>query len=308
MRTIMVLLVTVLAVAGCGRGGPDPAPTASPSAGTHAYSLRVGDLDRRYQVHVPAAAVGRTGVPAVIVLHGGGGSGSQVAEQTGFSALSDREGFLAVYPDGSGRTKLLTWNAGTCCSYARDQGIDDVGFVRALIDTLADRFGVGRVYVTGFSNGAMLTYRVGCELADRITAIAPVSGAMNVPSCDPARPLPVYTLHGDADPVVPYAGGTSASRIASEERAGAHRSVAYAVDFWTRADRCTVDPARSVDGAITSVRYTACAPGAEVRLDTVAGGGHAWPGGKSVRRGADAPTTELDATAAIWDFFRTRSG
>ncbi|SHN20462.1 extracellular catalytic domain type 1 short-chain-length polyhydroxyalkanoate depolymerase [Cryptosporangium aurantiacum] len=296
MRSIAVVLLLVLTLAGCGRD--------EPTDDARGYTVRVGDVERTYQVHVPAAVEGRTGVPAVIVLHGGGGNGSQVAEQTGFSALADREGFLAVYPDGSGRTSLKTWNAGTCCSYARDHDVDDVGFVRTLIDALTERFGAGRVYVTGFSNGAMLSYRLGCELADRITAIAPVSGALNVPSCEPARPLPVYTIHGDADDVVPYTGGTSKSRIASEERAGSHRSVTDAVEFWTRTDRCAGEPVRTTRGAITTVRYTGCAAGTEVRLDTVAGGGHAWPGGDAVRRGADRPTTELDATAEIWDFFR----
>src|SRR5690242_14632450 len=118
MRAIGILLVTLLVVTGCGR--EERAPD------TDVHTVRVGDLDRRYQVHVPSTAAGKTGVPAVIVLHGGGGNGSQVAEQTGFSALADRAGFLAVYPDGSGRTKLLTWNAGTCCAYARDEGIDDI--------------------------------------------------------------------------------------------------------------------------------------------------------------------------------------
>lgn len=285
----MVLLVA----AGCA----DPEPEG--------YTLRVGDVERHYQVH---GATGERGRSAVIVLHGGGGSGSQVAEQTGFSALADREGFLAVYPDGSGRTNLLTWNAGTCCAYARDRGIDDVGFIDALITTLRDRFGVDRVFVTGFSNGAMLTYRLGCELADELTAIAPVSGAVDVPSCTPSRPLPVYTIHGDADRVVPYAGGASTKRVANEERAGSHRSVASSVQLWANADGCTGSPVRTVAAAVTTDRYPACAAGSEVRLDTIAGGEHAWPGGQAGRRGADRPSGALDATTAIWTFFATHGG
>ncbi|MFI5953703.1 alpha/beta hydrolase family esterase [Cryptosporangium sp. NPDC051539] len=304
MRTVAVLLVLLLGASACDRAVATPAGPASPAvAGTETRTLRVGNLDRSYRVHAPASSAGKTGVPVVIVLHGGGGNGAQVEKQTGFSDLADRKGFIAVYPNGSGRTKLLTWNAGACCAYARDQGIDDVGFLRALID----RFDGSPVYVTGFSNGAMLAYVAGCELADRIVAIAPVSGAMDMPSCTPARPLSVYAIHGSADPIVPYAGGTSSSKIANPARAGSHRSVAYAVKFWTSADRCGAASSTS-RGAITTVRYAGCADGTEVRLDTVAGGKHAWPGGQANRPGADAPTTELDATESIWSFFATHDG
>ena len=271
------------------------------------YTLRVDGVERRYRVQVPAAAVGRTSVPVVIVLHGGGGSGRQVADQTGFSELADRAGFLAVYPDGSGRlgTALLTWNAGTCCGYARDHDVDDVGFIRALTDVLVSRFGADRrrIYVTGFSNGAMLAYRLGCELADRIAAIAPVSGALDVPSCQPTRPLPVYVVHGDADPIVPYRGGASSNPIASPERAGTHPSVADTIRFWATHDGCPAAPTRTVKATVTSALYQPCSGGTEVRLDTVAGGGHAWPGGKAARAKADQPNADLDATNAIWTFF-----
>ncbi|GAA0275545.1 alpha/beta hydrolase family esterase [Cryptosporangium japonicum] len=275
-----LLLVVLVMLAGCSRADSD----------VHTLG------DRTYRVH-------GTGDTVVIVLHGGGGNGAQVAEQTGFDALADREGFRAVYPDGSGRSNLLTWNAGTCCAYARDQGVDDVGFIRALIDELdADR-----VFVTGFSNGAMLTYRLGCELADRITAIAPVSGALDVPSCTPSRPLPVYVIHGDADEVVPYAGGVSTRRPANEERAGSHPPVSFAVKTWVGVDRCSGTPTRTVSGVVTSERYDSCAPGVQVWLDTIAGGEHAWPGGAAGRRGADQPA-DFDASAAIWGFFATHGG
>ncbi|TQS45364.1 alpha/beta hydrolase family esterase [Cryptosporangium phraense] len=297
MRVVAVVLVLLLGAAGCDRAAARPAAPASTSVET----VRVGDVERTYRLHVPTAAVGRTGAPVVIVLHGGGGNGAQVEKQTGFSDLADREGFLAVYPDGSGRTRLLTWNAGTCCGYARDRDVDDVGFLRVLIAQFPGR----RVYVTGFSNGAMLAYRAGCELADQVGAIAPVSGAMDLPSCRPARPLPVYAIHGDADPIVPYDGGTSSSRIANPAVAGSHRSVAYAMTSWSRFDGCS-GSSTSFRGAITTVRYTGCA--ADVRFDTVVGGEHAWPGGRSSRPGADPPTTELDATEAIWSFFATHGG
>lgn len=96
--------------------------------------------------------------------------------------LADRESFIAVYPNGNGRfgKRLLTWNAGTCCAYLVINNVDDVGFVRALVATLAEKVPIDRrrVYATGLSNGAMMSHRLAAEAADLIAAVAPVAGGM----------------------------------------------------------------------------------------------------------------------------------
>src|SRR5215831_5938057 len=113
--------------------------------------------------------------------------------------LADREGFLAVYPYGTGvmKAKLLTWNAGPCCGYAQKNKIDDVAFVAALLDDLAARvdYDRARVYATGHSNGAMMAYRLAQDLSDRIAAIAPVGGALVTDTIRAKRAMPILHIH-----------------------------------------------------------------------------------------------------------------
>jgi polyhydroxybutyrate depolymerase len=296
----LLVVVLVLGVTACGRqprrGDPEPAP----SGGAGTYTLTVDGRERHYRVHTPAGGAG--GRPVVVFLHGGGGTGELFARVSGMNAVADEGGFVVVYPDGSGRLgdKLLTWNAGDCCAYAKDRDIDDVAFVAALIDDVTRRLRTGEVFVTGFSNGAMMTYRLGCELADRISAIAVVSGAMNLDTCRPARKLPVLVMHGTADSAVPYDGGPSGAEYPT---AGTwtNRSVRYAVDFWTKHNACGPTPTETRDAEVTRQTY-ACQE--EVTVYTIDGGGHGWPGGRKARPGAVEPTPPRpDASRVVWEFF-----
>lgn len=323
VTAVVTLGALLLAVAACGplrggaeSGGPGASgpgasgpggPGGGPAAGTHEYALTVDGRRRTYRMHVPAPVAGRAGLPVVIFLHGGGGNAELFEQVSHMNTVADGAGFVVVYPNGSGRAvdKLLTWNAGDCCGYAREQGVDDVAFVSSLLDTLTARFRTDptRVYVTGFSNGAMMTYRLGCELSGRITAIAPVSGAMQTPTCQPSRPLPVLILHGTADPKVPYEGGPSTD-VFPGAGTWVNRSVSYAVDFWTGHNGCPATPVRSRDGAVLRTGYSPCAEGTEVTLYTIEGGEHGWPGGVKARARTDeSAPAKPDASAVIWDFF-----
>lgn len=301
-RAVAAGMALVALLAACERGRADPVPTPSSGegAGTHELTVTVDGRDRHYRAYTPAG--GTAGRPVVILLHGGGGNGELFQRVTHLDRVADSGGFVAVYPDGSGRLgdKLLTWNAGTCCAYARERNVDDVGFVRAIVDDVTARFGTGDVFVTGFSNGAMMAYRLGCELADRIAGIAVVSGAMNVDTCTPARRLPVLVIHGTADTAVPYDGGPSGSEFPT---AGTwtNRSVRYAVDFWTKHNGCAPAPEETRDGGITTQTYSCAEP---VTVYTIDGGGHGWPGGEKARPNAveEAPPRP-DASAVLWEFF-----
>lgn len=298
-RAVAAGLALVAVLTACGRGRADPDP--APSSGTHELTVTVDGRDRHYRAYTPAG--GTTGRPVVVFLHGGGGTGELFERVSHMDTVADEGGFVVVYPDGSGRLgdRLLTWNAGDCCAYAKERNVDDVGFVRALIDDVTARFGTGPVFVTGFSNGAMMTYRLGCELADRIAGIAVVSGAMNLDTCTPSRRLPVLIIHGTADTAVPYDGGPSSSEFPT---AGTwtNRSVRYAVDFWTNHNGCRPAPTESRDGEILTETWTCAEP---VTVHTIDGGGHGWPGGEKARPGAveEAPPRP-DASAVIWEFFR----
>src|SRR5688572_24879246 len=151
-------------------------------------------LTRSYVVRAPKKLLkSDTPVPLVLVLHGGGGNAPNAEQMTGFTEKARREGFIVVYPEGYGRLKtaLLTWNAGHCCGHAMENKVDDVGFIRSLIDEVSGRYPIDarRIYVTGMSNGGMMTHRLGIELSDRIAAIAPVAATVFGDEKKPSHPV-----------------------------------------------------------------------------------------------------------------------
>lgn len=267
-------------------------------AGAEQLTMKVGGRVRRAIVREPRA--GKAPRPLVLLLHGGGGNPEQAEEAYGMSALAEKEGFLVAYPAGSGRFKrFLTWNAGNCCSYARDHDARDVAFLAALIEKLVKdgRADPGRVYVTGMSNGAMMTHRLACERADLVAAIAPVGGTMAVAECKPSRPVPVVMINGRADEHVPFEGGTG--KKSPDPRVD--RSFPDTAKIWAEANRCTL--ARITDGLYDRGEYEC--PGGVGMATYMHAGGHIWPGSKQPRyRGADPMLPEPKATTLIWEFFK----
>jgi polyhydroxybutyrate depolymerase len=254
---------------------------------------------RSYLVYVPTTYQAGRPVPLVLVFHPAGGSGRSIARHTRFTALAEREGFVVVYPEGIGGR----WNDGR-----RPSSRDDVGFVRALLDTLRGELTVdsSRVYATGISNGAMLSYRLACDLPGVFAAIAPVAGALPVAlaeRCVPATPLSVAAVQGTADPILPYEGGGSPPAAVLP----AERSVA----FWAEATGCApTNPDIEVRDGVTDgtkvrrISYPSCPGNRAVVLYAIEGGGHTWPGGPAGSRRVGRVSRELDATSVIWDFFR----
>lgn len=272
-------------------------------------TLQVGQLTRSYAIHRPASLnadklkAGQR-LPVVIVLHGGGGNSNNAASMSQMSEKSDKEGFLVVYPNGSGRTNnMLTWNSGNCCAYAMRKNIDDVGFIRKLIETLVTTEGVDpkRVFVTGISNGGMMSFRVACELSDLIAAAAPVAGALNV-DCKPVSPVAIMMFNGMADDHVLYEGGTPRKSFEPRE----DKSVAYAVNFWTKRNGCSPKPQRQVNrsGNVITDTYKSQSTNADVVICTIKNGKHSWPGGTKPRAQGDDPSTEVSATDMMWEFFK----
>ena len=275
------------------------------SAATIERTLVVADQERSYEIDVPAGAAPSAGWPVVLVFHGGGGSAAGARTQSRMSVLGTAERFVAVYPQGSGGVagKLKTWNGGTCCGWAMSHHVDETAFVAALLDDLASAVPVDakRVYATGISNGGMMAYLVACTLAGRVAAIAPVAGEMTIPpsECRPSRPVAVLVIHGTADRNLPFDGGPGARALAVHDV----RSVAAAIDFWRRNNRCADAPATEHSGVVARTRYSGCSDGSEVELIAIDGGGHSWPGGERMARFLDPPSTAIDASAEIWRFF-----
>jgi polyhydroxybutyrate depolymerase len=260
--------------------------------------LDIDGRTRTYLLHAPPAYDGRSPIPLVIVLHGGGGTGTGAARQTGMSAKADRESFLAVYPEGTGpiRDRLLTWNAGNCCGYAMQRNVDDVAFMQAMLDRLQHEYVIDskRVFVTGISNGAMIAYRLACEMSDRIAA-----GALNV-DCPLTGPVSVMIVHGTADQNVVLEGGEPRKHFGPMRT---DRSVAYAASFWADRDKCVRPPLHHQTGTLRTDVYTGCKDGTGVTVNIVENGGHAWPGGQRMNQALDEPSHEVSATNLIWTFF-----
>lgn len=292
----------VLLAAGCAQ------PVTSAAAGGDVRGeIEVGGRGRSYFVHLPPGAGSRP-LPLVVVLHGGGGDMAGAAKQTGFSAEADRSGFIAVYPNGSGILggRLLTWNAGSCCSYAVKHGIDDVGFVRALVRELQTKYAIDpkRIYATGLSNGGMMSYRLACEASDVFAAVAPVSATLTYHDCAPAQPVSILHIHGSADEYVPLRGGLGTQSIDDDNT---RPPVAYTIRFWVRANGTATTPQTTQSGNVRRDVYRGGRDGSEVQYWLINGAGHSWPGGERMLQLLDAPSTDLDATPAIWKFFATHA-
>jgi polyhydroxybutyrate depolymerase len=284
----------------------------TPQVGSNAtVTLQHGGRDRSYLLHVPPQmATSKQRLPLVVVFHGGGGNGEQVAHSTGFSALADREGFVVVYPNGTGRLrgKLLTWNSGGIEVYAADEKVDDVGFVEAVVADVLTKVAVDpqRVYATGMSNGAMLCHRLAREAAETFAAIAPVSGAMDFTEKDAPTHIGVMIVHGTADEHVRYDGGRPGKALG---RAGdrVDASVADARDYYLQRNGLSSTARVETDGRARIEIWERSAEGTTspfpVRVVTLQGGGHAWPGGAAGEMpDADTPV-DWAASRAIWAFF-----
>jgi polyhydroxybutyrate depolymerase len=269
--------------------------------------IQWGGRQRSYRLHLPPGADGRP-LPLVVVLHGGGGDMTAAARQTRFDAEADRAGFIVVYPNGSGLLpdRLLVWNAGTCCGYAVKHDVDDVGFIRALVGELKARHAIDatRIYATGFSNGGMMSYRLACEVSELFAAIAPVAATQTLHGSMPSHPVSILHIHGSADENVPLRGGLGRKSLDEDS---SRPPVSQSIRFWVERNGTVETPATSQHRGIRREVYTGGREGSEVEFWLIDGGGHAWPGGDRLMNWLDAPSKELDATAAIWAFFAAHS-
>jgi len=324
LMTLSLVATVLLAVSGPAEMAAQVGPSRL-KPGDHTLSVTLDKRDRTYLLRVPPQTTAGQPLPVVLNFHGGGTNAKSHKEWIGLDAVADREGFLTVYPDGTGRfgQRLLTWNAGTCCAYARDHGVDDVRFVLALLADLAGRTPVDhtRVYAAGMSNGAMLSYRLAAEVTERIAAIAPVAGGMVVESFAPSLPMPVMHFHSVDDPMAPYAGGPGKTLIGREM----HPRVEDTIERWVRHNGCAPQPTvgatlygsthgstrgfkRGADSAQTATKmvYDSCREGSEVVLWKLTGAGHVWPGPapKYPEKLLGAPTSVINASEEMWRFFR----
>jgi polyhydroxybutyrate depolymerase len=301
-RALVLLLAMILSA-------PVRANPLAP--GDYRFDLQGDAQSRGYLLHLPPQAASGA-LPVVISLHGGGGNAQQHRLSAGIDAAADRDAYIAVYPNGSGRLgdRLLTWNAGNCCGYAQRRDVDDVGFISRLIDDLQRRVALDprRIYVAGHSNGGMMAHRLGEALPDRIAAIASVAGA-HVPASDAGpRAVPVLHIHSVDDPRALYHGGLGPPFPLTMSRV-LHPSVDATLAAWAKRNGCDPDPreAAFLESAGQTARkliHGNCRDGANITLWKLTAAGHGWPGGAKARERLLGPSTKvIDANAEIWKFF-----
>jgi polyhydroxybutyrate depolymerase len=268
---------------------------ASAGVSEHYNTIQVDGRMRSYFVHVPPNYNGKNPLPLVLVLHGATQSAEGAERMSGMSAVADKENFLVVYPTGTSQLgHAPTWNAGNCCGYALANNVDDVAFFRNLIDTLEREYDIDskRIFVTGISNGAMMSFRIACELANQVAAVAPVEGAQNI-KCNPTSPVSVVIFHGTADRLVPFEGGETPFQLGPRRW---DASVAAAVGFWVKRDGCLSTPKHEETKEVHIDIYSGCKDGSGVALYAIQGGHHMWPGTPMSRN-------RLPATDIMWEFF-----
>lgn len=278
------------------------------------FDYHTGKYRRHAVEYIPSSYDATEPVPLVLVLHGAFSTAKQMDRWAEWSSLADRENFIVVYPEGIGIWGFLQhWNAGHCCGKAVRDNWDDVAYIDALIDYLSARYAVDerRIFMVGFSNGGMMTYRYAAERSSRLAAAAVVSGAVgsrespDAPEwClpEPSGPVPMLVIHGTDDASVPYEGGRAA-----QKRAGrTYLSVNDAVIFWTHANQ---------SGNLRKSRYGYQDAMYEetrmnengamgVRLCRLEGWGHQWPGGSITRALPEEHDLRgFDAASYIWNFF-----
>lgn len=292
-----------------GANAADPGKLIKP--GNYSFKLQHDGSQRAYLVHVPSGYDPALATPVVFAFHGGGGDMNLQADANyNITGKADTAGFIAVFPNGYSRFpngKLATWNAGNCCATARDKGIDDVGFVRAILAQVKTHFNVDaqRIFATGMSNGGMMSHRLACEMADTLKAIAAVAGTDSTVSCSPARPISILHIHARNDTHVLYDGGAGKDAFRDTSKVSDFVSVPETISRWTQRNRCAAPPKRvlEVPGAYCEA-YAGCADGVQVQLCVTETGGHSWPGVKEVRSGKEPASQALSANDVMWEFFQ----
>jgi polyhydroxybutyrate depolymerase len=300
-------VLALFALSGCATWGMARRAVRTTEPGTAQVELRVGGEMRTYLLHVPPHAPRRfvrsASYPLVIVLHGSGASGQTVRQMSRLDSLADLRDFVTVYPDATRNWLGLqsSWNAGACCGAAVKNDVDDLGFLRALVTDVAGVMPIDRrrVYVAGFSDGARMAYRAGCEMSDEVAAIGVVAGSLAQRGCAPGRAVPLIAFHGTADEEVPFADRSFTASHGSNIPVPA--PVPPSVRFWAVENGCRDASLKRLSPAVSEVRFGRCR--ADVELLTIEGGGHGWPGGEQDGDDGDTPTRELSASVELVRFF-----
>lgn len=248
---------------------------------------------REYIIHIPGSYDGSSDVPLLFCFHGYTSSANTIMSYSKFNTISNNNGFIVVYPQGTLLDGNTHWNVG---GWTLNSTTDDVGFTDALLDTLINDYSIDikKVYSTGMSNGGYMSFLLACQLSDRFAAIASVTGSMTIQTynaCSPTHPMPVMQIHGTADGTVPYNGSSSWTK-----------SISSVLTYWTTNNNCNTSPTNTLientntsDGStVEHIVYSNCTNCARVEHYKVIGGDHDWPGVWG--------NMDINASNLVWEF------
>lgn len=276
-------------------------PTAPtfPEPGSYTAKEDIGGRPRSYRIYIPPGyPEAEAPVPLIVVMHGAGGTGKDMEQISDFNTLADRDTFIVVYPDGIS----TAWNDGR----PSENEIDDVGFITHIVDYMLGAVNIdpARVYMTGYSMGGMMAYRMGCMLPDQVAAIASVASTFpryQREECQDTPALPVLLIHGTFDEIIPWGGSIP------------YFSAGSTIEWWVKHNECVElpdlteefdanpeDPIR-----VRRETFNQCADNSEVTIYGAIGGGHTWPG-HLINAPFELGITpvDIDATEVIWEFFQ----
>lgn len=279
--------------------------------GTYTLVLKINGTNRYYKLHVPKSYQIKNPPPLIMSLHGGGGDMNIQSNDNFYHIISKSEeaGFLAVFPNGFSKFKsgkLATWNAGKCCGDARDKESDDILFIKNILIDLNQRikFNNDKVFAIGMSNGAMMSYRIACELPHLFHAIAAVAGTDNTERCEAKDAISIMHIHARDDDHVQFNGGIGKNAVDAKKITN-FNSVKNTIDKWKQINKCTeTKKTLKKNKDVICEEYSECLNKTKVRWCFTSNGAHSWPGGKKPYNRGSSPSNAISATNEIWTFFK----
>ena len=285
--------------------GPRRVPTLPRDESDVDVSFEVGSQVRRaVVVNRPTDGTTR---PVVIVLHGGMGSAEIMRANSGFDAVARSEGFIVAYAEGTSFGEgRHAWNTGHLLR-RQLQDTDDIAYFDALIDILVREHGAdpNRLFMTGGSNGGMMTFVYAVARPERLAAVAPVVASMFTFDAKPSLPVPILIINGAEDDEVPIEGGMSRNPIVRRSQQRPFKPLAEVVRFWVDANGSQPEPTVETRGTVTTTIHPAKPDGAATMFVVDSAGGHGWPGARPRREGS-IPIRSFSGAERVWDFFRDK--